>query len=107
MKKEDLQNAIYVAKRYFDINLTEKWIVDHIDRINTFFPQDRGYAFTFEGECERKTLSDTKPRESFLDAIAYVVIGKSWPILCEKSKIDSFFIEFKNAVSQQEGISLG
>lgn len=106
MNKEGVHTALKVAEKYFGILLTEKWINDHIDRINTFFPQDRGYAFTFQGECERNTLSDTLPRGAFMDAIAYVLTGRTWPILCDQSQFDEFFKEFKNSISIDNDISL-
>ena len=106
MNEIGLKTAKEVAANYFGILLTDKWITDHIDRLNKYFPQNRGYAFTFAGECESESLSDTSPRECFMDGIAYVMTGRTWPILCDRSQYDEFFTEFKEAINNSVGISL-
>lgn len=106
MNEHGLKTAKEVASKHFGIILTDKWLNDHVDRINKYFPQDRGYAFTFCGECERGCLSDTYPRECFMDGIAFVMTGRSWPTLCDRTQYDEFFIEFKEAIAQNDDISL-
>lgn len=106
MNNTGIITAQQVAQNYFGIVIDAPWLLDHEAKINTMFPTDKGYEYTFTGECELGTLSDTCPRWNFMDAIAYIMTGKVWPQLCDRSQYDEFFIEFKDAINKADNIYL-
>jgi|SaaInlStandDraft_4_1057021.scaffolds.fasta_scaffold03903_7 hypothetical protein len=118
MERVAINEALNVANDYFNLKISEEWLLENLDKISSHFPaaDDNEYIeeygpddvwWTFEAECKKEALSDTSARERFADALAIILIGEHWPLYMDSDeKSDQFFQTLSNACDAQEGITL-
>lgn len=116
MNEVGIQNAIEIASDYFNIQITEEWLIANLDKIASYFPaeDDEWYLeefpdeecwWSFRAECENGTLSDTSPREQYGEALAQILTGDGWPTYADGHDVArEFYKILAKACDEQDGL---
>lgn len=91
LTEQGYENIQDVFENYVGVKISRKFIDDNYEKLaSMFIDADDDFMletlkegeepwWTFEGEANRGSISDTDPRERLLDAFGESLTGKHWP----------------------------